>query len=449
MSSINLKKNILTSGSFRIVIMVVSFLSGWISARYLGVELKGKYSYLMTMSVFIWMVLDMGLFRSYPYLVRKNLNYLDTLFSWSTLKFLAESLLLIGLGLLFRQFWGSVLGYSFSPVYIFLFVGLITLSQYAMQLNFLLLGLDKVLQVSVTQLINAVILFIIILGCFFMVRTGDRLAYVLIALTIASFYTLLGYLRQFDFSLIRGRINFHYLYDTYKYGFRVFLSSLFIMLLIRFDVILIKRFLGYSQVGIYSIAAHIIDMLQLASNLVGSLLLVRLSDSSDDEEKWLIMKKLLLAFFVFLSLANLGFIVAGKWLLAVLYGNQFVPVYSAYLYLMPASYGLSYGSLFNTYLYSKGFPIISIILPAIALLVNIGLNLVLIPRWGIYGAGIATSFAYILWFVLIIGIEQKQSGSRMFKSLIPHQADWLQLWQEGTALIQDFYQRLSSWQVKR
>jgi len=61
MPGINLKKNILLGGSSRLLIMGLSFLCSWISARFLGVELKGQYSYLVTLGGFIWMVPQLSL----------------------------------------------------------------------------------------------------------------------------------------------------------------------------------------------------------------------------------------------------------------------------------------------------------------------------------------------------------------------------------------------------
>jgi len=58
MAGINLKKNILMGGSFRAIIMIFSFFCSLITARYLGVELKGEYSYLVTVGGFLWMILD-------------------------------------------------------------------------------------------------------------------------------------------------------------------------------------------------------------------------------------------------------------------------------------------------------------------------------------------------------------------------------------------------------
>lgn len=131
------------------------------------------------------------------------------------------------------------------------------------------------------------------------------------------------------------------------------------------------------------------------------------------------LKKVFIFFFLFLSVANLGFVLMGKPLLTLMYGRDFTPVYNTYLWLIPASFGLSFGSLFNTCLWSKGFPLISVILPLLALLLNIGLDIMLIPVMGIGGAAMATSIAYPGWFFSILIYEHIHSGKRILHHLKP------------------------------
>lgn len=428
MAEINLKKNIILSSSFRSVVLVLSFLMGWVSTRYLGVDLKGRQGYLITIGSFGWMILDMGLFRSYPYLVRKYPEKYDTLLKWSMLTFIAETAILGFLGLAFLRLWSRILDFDFSLLYIIYFVGFITVSKVLMQVQSLFVGLDDIYHSSVGYFLNSFVGFALMATVFFGALGQDRLSYALAAGVLAPLLAFLYLAWHSNWRGWLGKLDLAFIRKSYGFGLRVFISSLFILLLIRVDVIILKQLRGYAEVGIYSLAGHIVDMLQVLSNLVGSLLLVKLADTPDDKAKWMMMKKMLLVFVVFLSIANLGFILLGKIMLRVVFGVEFVPAYYSYLWLIPASYGLSFGSLFNNYLNSKGFPLVSIILPAIALVVNIGLNLLLIPVWGMYGAAFATSVAYLLWFVLIIAYEHQASGNQMLKYLIPKKDDWLQLW---------------------
>ncbi len=415
------------SGSFRLVIMFISFFASWISARYLGVELKGKYSYLLTISGFVWLVIDLGVYRSYPYFVRKYPQRLQQLFSWSAFQFLLETSVFTILGLLLIKPLSELIGFSFSPAYMIIIVLSITFTKFNMQLQALYLGMDKIFDHSMSQFGSALLFLLMLLTGFLVFNWPDRLVWVLSIMLASSLFSIVYYLNRsrWDARFILPDKDFLKL--IYIYGFRVFLSSLFILLLMRFDIILIKRMLSFNEVGIYSVAANIIEGLQIASNVVGGLLLVKLTDSDTLEQKWHIMRRVLLAFLIVLGAANLTFMLAGRVILSAFYGRAFVPVYSVYLWLIPASFFLSFGSLFNNYLNSRGFPIISIILPAIALLANITMNLLLIPIWGIVGAAIATSIAYAWWFLSIIIYEHRNSGGKMLGHLVFRKADVLEL----------------------
>lgn len=166
MPEIDLRKNILVSGSFRIVVITLSFFVSWIIARYLGVELKGEYSYVITLGGFIWIVLDLGLYHSFPYLLRKNPAKTISVFSWTLYTFVAENLVLIALGLAFLPFWNRVMGYQFQPFYFVLFVLYLTLTKAFMQLQGLHIGRDKILHNSISTLLNTGFCLLLLLAAF-------------------------------------------------------------------------------------------------------------------------------------------------------------------------------------------------------------------------------------------------------------------------------------------
>ena len=435
MAGINLKKNILMGGSFRAIIMVFSFFSSLITARYLGVELKGEYNYLITLGSFLWTLLDLGIYRSYPYLIRKFPNKINNLFKWATLTFIIEIVVLSSTGLLLINFWSKVLSYNFKPIYMLLFIGYMTFSKYFMQLESIFMGMDRIVDQSIGDLLYGGLTFLLFLIGFIFLHNVDRLAVILVGMVIAMGIGIAYFIKQYNKVDFAKNLDLKFIYSAYSFGIRVFLSSIIIMLLIRVDIILIKKMLGFKEVGIYSIAAHIVDMLQVASNLVGGYLFVKLSDTEDDFTKWQLMKKIMMLFGAFLTVANLAFVFLGKFLLRILYGIDFVPAYGVYLWLIPASYGLSFGSFFNNYLNSKGFPPITILIPAISLGLNIGLNLLMIPRWGLIGAAIASGIAYLLWFFLIIIYEQRRTKGAMLPVLIPSKQDWKDFWEEGKATL--------------
>jgi O-antigen/teichoic acid export membrane protein len=427
MAEINLKKNILISASFRVLIMGLSFLTGWISTRFLGVELKGRYSYLITIMSFTWIALDLGIHKTYPYLIRKEASRQNQLFTWSILQFIAEFTLIASLGLLFTPFLRELLNYPFQSLTVLLMAGAISLTKLSQHMQMIYYGQDRIGRCSLYQFLNSLVMLLLVALGWMLFKSVDRLHFVLGAYVLAMLVAVLCFiLPQLATRFWKG-FQLRYILRSYSLGWKVFLSGLFITLLIRFDVVLIRHFRGFTDLGVYAVAANVVDMLQLAANLVGSLLLVKLSDITDDVERWRLLKKVFLFFFLLLGAANAGFVAVGKPLLTWMYGRDFTGVYNIYLWLIPASFGLSFGSLFNTYLWSKGFPIISVLLPLLALLLNIGLNFIFIPAMGIRGAALATSIAYVAWFLSILLYEHFNSGKRIIRHLVPSGSDFAEI----------------------
>ncbi|HNT52934.1 MAG TPA: oligosaccharide flippase family protein [Candidatus Syntrophosphaera sp.] len=429
MAGINLTRNVLVSGTFRVLNMALMFVTSIICTRYLGVELKGQYSYLTTLVGFAWMALDLGISKTYPYYLRKDEGCLSAFYTWSFVVFALALAVLGGLGAALLPRLNRLVSFSFSPAGWWIFIALIAFSQLTNQLRMVFLGLDKVKFNAVLQVVGQVAIIALVGLAYFLVPGANRLYAVLLALLgsllVITLPYLAGYARQLKLSSLRPA----FLWDTYKSGVRAFLSSLFILLLIRADIVILKRLTGYSSVGIYSLSAHIVDLLQIAANMVGSLLLVKLADTADELRRWILMRRIFIMFVVFLGVANLVFALIGKPVIRLVYGAAFQGAYYSTLWLIPASFGLSLGSLFNTYLWSKGFPLVSTVVPLLALLLNIGLNFLLIPGMGIAGAALASSICYCLWLAVILLYEQKQSQGRLFAQLVPQREDWSELWQ--------------------
>jgi O-antigen/teichoic acid export membrane protein len=426
-AGINLKKNILISSFYRVLGMVLIFLTGWISTRFLGVELKGQYGYLITISSFTWLIIDLGIHKTYPYLLRKEPQQGNILFTWSLLQFCCEILFFSGVGLALMPFLSQVLKFDFTPAIILLVSAAIALTKLNMHMQMHYLGQDKVKYSQSCQTLNSLMMLIVVVLGYLFFTSADRLLYVLCAYNLAMLTSVTGLVFPKLFTRFWEGFDLSYIFKSYNLGWRVFLSSLFINLLIRFDIMLIRRFLPFEHLGIYSVASNIVEMLQMASNMVGSLLLVKLSDLDDQFQSWATLKKVFIFFFGLLTVANLGFVLVGKPLLGFMYGKDFTPVYNVYLWLIPASFGLSFGSLLNTYLWSKGFPWISVLLPALALLLNIILDIILIPIMGISGAALATSISYTGWFIAIMLYENHRTEGLFFTHLKPSRADLQQM----------------------
>ena len=67
---------------------------------------------------------------------------------------------------------------------------------------------------------------------------------------------------------------------------------------------------------------------------------------------------------------------------------------TALLWLLPGIFALGVNTIFMNFLAARGMPIIVVISPLAALVLNVLLNLYFIPRFGIDGAAMTSSIAY-------------------------------------------------------
>jgi O-antigen/teichoic acid export membrane protein len=97
-----------------------------------------------------------------------------------------------------------------------------------------------------------------------------------------------------------------------------------------------------------------------------------------------------------------------------LFGPSFIPAVAPLTWLIPGAVAFATYSLLMSYFYAIGTPAATIIFPAIGLLVNVGLNLTLIPVYGLVGTAVASSIAYggmLLLAVARFGV--RRSGGEM------------------------------------
>ena len=56
------------------------------------------------------------------------------------------------------------------------------------------------------------------------------------------------------------------------------------------------------------------------------------------------------------------------------------------------------------------FLTVLLLAPGAALAMNVGFNLILIPRFGLVGAALSTSIAYVLWAAIVTVAYQRLTG---------------------------------------
>lgn len=428
MSGINLRRNIALSSVSKVLTIVAAFVTNWFLARYLGPELRGKYVYLFTLNAVIWMFLDLGVHKSFPYLLQNRKVSLRALYRLTVLTFVAELALVAGLYLLAGRYFAGLLHGDY-PRYVILALGVyLVCHQFYMRTQFLQLGSDQVRAYSLMAFLPTFVFMLLVIPLFWLMPAGQRMEYSFVLNVLVFVIVLLVMQIRFRRGLAGdARLSWPLVGESYKLGLRAFASEYLIILLMRLDLLILKALGSYAQVGIYTLAVNFVDIINMSCSTIATVLLVKLASLKDELSALIIMRRILFFIVVVDLVAVLLMVVFGRWFITRLYGPAYVDAYNAFLLLIPAVFGITLGSLFNTFIWSKGFPAISIIAPVAPLLVKLGLNYLLVPRYGLFGTSIASSICYPLWFVILLAWYFIRHPQMRPGQLIPRREDWMEL----------------------
>lgn len=204
--------------------------------------------------------------------------------------------------------------------------------------------------------------------------------------------------------------------EWFKVGLPLFLILVFMYLLTRTDLLLVGSLLGEEAVGMYGAASKLattVNFAFFAVNAAGAPLISALF-AADDRAGLVRMVKRTSNWVFWPALAiALGLSVLGRTILGF-FGPEFQGAYGVMLilaggYLATASVGLS-SSLLNL----TGNERLSALSFGVAVLLNLALNLILIPRLGIEGAALATTLSMASWSVIAFFLARRKLGLNPF-----------------------------------
>lgn len=216
------------------------------------------------------------------------------------------------------------------------------------------------------------------------------------------------------FPFLLKNIHFSFNYSVLKpmlgYGFPLVFSAISMMLLTMSDRYLIKYFLDYTEVGIYSLGykiASVINMFIIQSFQMGFLpIAYKIFDKP--EANRFFSKTLTYYTFVMVIVGTVIAIFSKEIIVAFARNSDF---YSAYTVVPFIVFAFTLRGI--QYMFSLGLHYVkktrynALIVTSVALL-NIGLNVLFIPKWGIRGAAVATLISWIIMTIVFYLISSKQ-----------------------------------------
>ncbi len=212
--------------------------------------------------------------------------------------------------------------------------------------------------------------------------------------------------------------------DALAYGVKLHAANLVTLLLYRLDVLLVGLLADASAAGVYAVAVGLAERLWLPSQVASTILLPRTAAEPDDQARdELTVAVSRVVFTITIALSVVVALVA-EVVVVLLYSETYEAAAGALQALLPGVVLLGQARILASDIAGRGRPLLNLGATVTTLVVNVVLNLVLIPRHGVQGAAWAASIAYATTFAILgLMFLRVSRGVRLRELLIPQRSD--------------------------
>jgi O-antigen/teichoic acid export membrane protein len=168
----------------------------------------------------------------------------------------------------------------------------------------------------------------------------------------------------------------------------------------RLDTYFVEFYLGSASLGIYVTAVRIAETIWILSASMSNAIVVSAAAGSS-KARDAAFKLAILALLIG-TVAAVGLIALGNLIIVALFSEKFALATEPLMWLLPGAVILGIANVLGPYLASIGRPEVNLYNACAATLTTVVLDIVLIPKFGINGAAIASSVAYILFAALTL-----------------------------------------------
>ena len=373
----------------RIVSFVVSFFTIAIVARYLGPENYGKLSYAQSFvaifSVFASLGIDQILYRDLIAHPEKERELLGTAF---------VSKLFFGLlTFIVTLFVSSVV--NTDPILIWL-IFIITLSLLFQPFGVIAHFFNAKVQAKYPSYIKIGVAFIIPAFKLLLVYLGKGILFfaslLVLEVLIFGFCYVYIYVSVFRHSLLDWRFSFLSFKGLISRSWPLMFASLSGYIYGRIDQVMIQQFLDSTAVGVYDIAVRFTELLGFLPGIImvslfPAIMNARKHNLIEYRKRFKLLALLCLGISV---ISALCLFILSPFLIKILFGMEFIASSSLLRIYVWSTIGTIAVMLIQNYFIAENKSMYFLFFSILGAGINLGLNMIMIPKFGTHGAAYAT-----------------------------------------------------------
>lgn len=394
--------------SSNLIGIFLMFLATPIIVRILGAERYGDYAFVLSILSILLLFVDAGIYDG----IRKYLKESDRPADWPDRVFALYSrvgfalvsvmsialLVVVEIGVVRRHF-----GPRFDLYFILIAITLASKQTFTIARG-TLMGFDREDVSEKLYILNR--LLFVICGILLLLL-GFGVPGLIGAKILANFATA-----SIGYAVIVRYIDYSYIFSKIPDGFpqRQLLTFNFLSIVLfalhvsikHVDVVLIQFFYGSTSTGYYKAALNLAEFVWFVPRIVQITLLHSTSElwsEGKTEEITSISSRVTRYSLLFTALLVLGLATLAELTVTIYYGADFQPAVLPLLILLPGTIGFAVARPILAIGQGKGDFRYLIYATGAASALNLVLNLLLIPQFGIVGAAVATSVGYLSMLV--------------------------------------------------
>lgn len=403
-------KEALFTFAARVFFAGLTLVTTIVTAKFLGLEGRGIYYFLLTVTNISVLVFGLGIGSANTYFGGKKEIPANILFGNSIFASLVLGLAASGVMLtIFFFFPGFFKGVDET----LLIIACISIFfQLAGKFIFgLLLGEKKIysynyIQVSVS-LLN-IVLFLIFFSIFKNLNAAVFILLVLMNFQLFFWGAFALFGKKSKLSLSKIAVDWQSEKKTILFGLKGQIGDILQFFNYRLGVFFVNFFIHPMAVGIYSIAIVLAEALWFFSGSLAVVLFSKVANSNDPIESEILTNQSCRVSFLIVSAGGVLLFLLAPFAIQILFGSEYLGAVYPLRILLPGIVIFSVSNVLASHLTGSGFPQYNTFASLFSLMLTISLNIILIPKWGINGAALSSSISYIFSTLLTIFFYKKK-----------------------------------------
>lgn len=209
------------------------------------------------------------------------------------------------------------------------------------------------------------------------------------------------------------------------YGVRDYPGGVADYTTLRLDQMMLGAVASNVSIGLYVIAVRLSEVTTLAANAIAAALMPEVAAATQREEAEALWSRSLRLTVYMHALLLLPLWLGAPLILRFLFGDSFVPATHAFRWLLLAATAWGLGSIVISGLRGFGYPGLSTMARFTAAIVTALALVVLLPRYGITGAAIASLIGYTVMLGVALFSFMRKRQLRLRDCLLPRRQDIL------------------------